>query len=193
MSTTHSNTNAQTCTSSVSTLDRNGEAQMWTHNAISGGHAGHGTEAVVKNEFQYPNGEDGAHKTAPQLPKKLNSSISSTSAGPNAWSGETVVTGARASTTEKTSFTPSFVETPPTRLDNVWSSIDGIYVTHQSPHKQQLKYNTVLSEHVGEEPTQSSPLLRVVSPGADVNTTNTRTPFQNAPPHPHKFSSNHFR
>ncbi|XP_039950100.1 protein son of sevenless [Bactrocera neohumeralis] len=185
----NANTNAQTCATSTHTLERNGEAQLWTHNAIGGGHAGHGTEAVVKNEFQYPNGEDGAHTTAPQLPKKSNSSISSTSAGPNAWSGET---GACASGTEKTSFTPSFGEPASTRLDNVWNSIDGLYVTHQSPHKQPIKHNTVLSEHAGEETTQSSPLLRVVSPGTDVNTTNTRTPFQNAPPHPHKFSSNHF-
>ncbi|XP_004533947.1 protein son of sevenless isoform X2 [Ceratitis capitata] len=199
--TSQSHTNSQNLTTSVNTLERNGEAQMYATNTISSGHAGHaGTESMVKNEFQYSNGEDGSGHTAtstpapaPQLPKKSNSSISSsTSAGPNAWSGENVISGACAST-------PSFVDTPPTRLDSIWNTFDGTYITHQSPHKQQLRNNsssssnmTMRNDYTADEPPLPSPLLRVVSPGTEEHNTSTRTPFQNAPSLPHKFSSNHF-
>ncbi|XP_053957630.1 protein son of sevenless [Anastrepha ludens] len=196
-SASHSNANSQTASANTSAnvADRNGEPQTLSHNSTStgGGHAGHGTESVTKNEFQYSNGEDGgAQSAAPQLPKKSNSS-----AGPNAWSGESFATGACTST-EKTSYTPSFIDTPPTRVDNVWNLPDEMLGTNQSPHQhqQQQKHNSsgsnaVTSEQIGGEPSLTSPLPRVViSPRTDP--ASTRTPFQNAPSHPHKFSCNHF-
>ncbi|XP_036321154.1 protein son of sevenless [Rhagoletis pomonella] len=203
----HTSTSAQTTTAAntigVNLPERNGEAQMWAHNAPGGGgaHAGHGTESAHKTEFQYSNGEDGGgHSAAPQLPKK---SISS-SAGPNAWSGgESVLTGvgACASSAEKMSYTP--IDTPPTRLENIWHMSDEIYGAHHSPHQHQQKHNrsnsnssnaaAAVSEKIGGEPPLTSPLPRVViSPRTDVGSTSTRTPFQNAPSHPHKFSTNHF-
>ncbi|XP_067620371.1 protein son of sevenless [Eurosta solidaginis] len=214
--------NTSTCSpnTSVNTTERNGETQMWSTNTLgrSAGAVGTGhqsTEILTKNEFQYSNGEDDGQQqhssVVPQLPKKSHALLSSTSAGPNTWSslgGENAISGsgsacAHTQKTSSTSFTPSFVETPPTRLENVWNLSDDMYVgMHQSPHHQQhqrhnstITNNMVVTEQGSGEAPLPSPLPRVViSPRSDVNSaTSTRTPFQNTPPsHSQKFSSNHF-
>ncbi|XP_037957376.1 protein son of sevenless [Teleopsis dalmanni] len=181
---THSQSNnphAYSVFASVNIPDRNGS--NWVHGLQTGGTVC--STAVHKNDEHIEANGD-TPQPVPQLPKKPSGVHTSVA---HIWNSEP---------TEKTTFSPTFIEISSTRLDTSWTTIDDqhqhqqissqqYHTQHQHQQQQQHvnQYNTTLINNnpiVREnEPMPPSPLPKVVvSPRHEKHS--ARSPFQNTAP-----------